>query len=256
MVNIALNGCCGRMGQALSSLIAGKDNCKVIFGIDSVGNTKNYDFPVYKSCDEIPSTAKADVIIDFSHFTAVRSITEYAAKSLTPIVVATTAITPEDKKFMQEISSEIPVFHSANMSIGICLIKELAKKAEIFLGEDFDVEIVERHHNQKLDAPSGTALAIADAINDASGDRFEYIYDRSQRKQKRDKKELGISAVRGGTIIGDHEVIFAGTNEVIEITHRAQSREVFASGALKAAIYIAGKEPGFYNMETLASSLV
>lgn len=166
-------------------------------------------------------------------------------------MIATTGFSAEDVEKIRLLAGKIAVFRSANMSIGICLIKNLVKKAAAFLGEDFDIEIVERHHNQKLDAPSGTALAIADAINEADNNKFEYIYDRHSRAAKRGKHEIGISAVRGGNIVGDHDVIFAGNNEVIEINHRALSRNIFAEGAIRAAIYLVGKPAGLYDMDKM-----
>lgn len=212
-------------------------------------------FPVFSAAADIPAELRADVIIDFSHPSAVRAIVDYAIKTKTPIVIATTGITRDDYEYMHEASKKNAIFHSANMSLGICLLKELVKKAAIFLGSDFDVEIVERHHNQKIDAPSGTALAIADAINAACNDRYEYIYDRHSRSARRSKREIGISAVRGGNIIGDHEVIFAGNNEVIEITHKAASRDVFADGAVRAALFLADKPAGFYGMESMIEEI-
>lgn len=247
MTKIALNGASGRMGHVLAEIIAAKEGFSVAFGIDKCAAA--YDFPVYASPDEVPSDASCDVIIDFSHFSAVPGIVNFARERRVPIVVCTTGLGDEEKSLLKEASKDIPVFFSANMSIGISLVKLLCKRAADFLGEDFDIEIVERHHNQKLDAPSGTALAIADAINSES--QYEYVYDRHSVRKKREKKEIGISAVRGGSIVGDHEVIFAGPNEVIEINHHAQSRNVFADGAVKAAAFIADKAPGFYNMESM-----
>ena len=168
-----------------------------------------------------------------------------------PVVVATTGLSKEDEKLMAEASKSIPLFWSANMSLGVCLLKELAKKAAAFLGEGYDIEIVEKHHNRKLDAPSGTALAIADAINESEGDKFNYEYDRHSKRAKRKPNEIGISSVRGGNIVGDHEVIFAGQNEIIEITHKAMSRSLFADGAVKAAFFLKDKPAGFYDMNCL-----
>lgn len=247
MLKIALNGVCGRMGHVLADLIASKEGLSVSFGIDKIEGP--YSFPVYNSPESVPSNAECDVIIDFSHFTAVPGIVNFAVSRKLPIVVCTTGLDADCKALLEAASKTIPVFYSANMSIGVSLVKLLCKKAADFLGDDFDIEIVERHHNQKLDAPSGTAIAIADAIN--TDDKYEYVYDRHSVRKKREKQEIGISSVRGGSIVGDHEVIFAGPNEVIEINHHAQSRNVFADGAVKAAIFVADKKPGMYNMESM-----
>ena len=254
MVKIALNGCNGRMGKVLAELISKRDDCTVAYGIDVTGG-ENGVFPVYTKVEEVPAEADADVIIDFSHPLAVRKLLDFAKDRNIPSVVATTGIPKADMAYLYEVSNKTAIFHSANMSVGICLLKALAKKAAVFLGEDFDIEIVERHHNQKLDAPSGTALAIADAINNACDEKYEYIYDRHSRSAKRGKTEIGISAVRGGSIIGDHEVIFAGNNEVIEVNHKAQSRNVFADGAVKAALFLSGKPAGLYCMESMIDEM-
>ena len=250
MTNILLHGCNGRMGQAIAAIAGQKENCRIVCGVDIAVN-ESAGFPVYTSFDDIPDNAQIDVIIDFSHFSALPKLTAFAERRHIPAVIATTGFSAEDVEKIRLLAGKIAVFRSANMSIGICLIKNLVKKAAAFLGEDFDIEIVERHHNQKLDAPSGTALAIADAINEADNNKFEYIYDRHSRAAKRGKHEIGISAVRGGNIVGDHDVIFAGNNEVIEINHRALSRNIFAEGAIRAAIYLVGKPAGLYDMDKM-----
>ncbi len=251
MTRIVLNGVLGKMGRVLAEMIAAREDLTVAYGIDKNCAVSPFEFPVYTSPDEVPENAEADVIIDFSHFTAVPGIVKFAVSRKLPIVVCTTGLGDDEKELLKEASKTIPLFTSANMSIGVTLLKKLCREASQFLGEDFDIEIVERHHNQKVDAPSGTALAIADAINDENDGKFDYIYDRHSVRQKRSKREIGISAVRGGSIVGDHEVIFAGPNEVIEINHHAQSRNVFADGALKAAVFVATKAPGYYNMESM-----
>lgn len=250
MVNILLNGCMGRMGQVITKLVKDREDCKILCGVD-IRKPENSDYPVFTSVDEIPADLKADVIIDFSHPAGFRKLVDYAKATKTPLVAATTGIAQADMDYFKAQASEIAIFHSANMSLGICLLKDLVKKAAAFLGSDYDIEIIEKHHNQKLDAPSGTALAIADAINEADNNKYEYTYDRHSRSAKRSKHEIGISAVRGGNIVGDHEVLFIGGNEIIEITHKAASRDVFADGAVKAALFIAGKPAGFYNMESM-----
>ncbi|MBE7058706.1 MAG: 4-hydroxy-tetrahydrodipicolinate reductase [Ruminococcaceae bacterium] len=252
MIKIAINGYNGKMGQVVAEIVATtfSDRASVAYGIDIAEDTTG-EIPVYAGVNNIPDALKADVIIDFSNPAALPSLLKYAVEKKIAIVVATTGLSKEDERLMQEASKKIPLFWSANMSLGVCLLKELAKKAAAFLGETYDIEIVEKHHNRKLDAPSGTALAIADAINKSEGDKFCYEYDRHSKRAKRKPTEIGISSVRGGNIVGDHEVIFAGQNEVIEITHKAMSRSLFADGAVKAAFYLKDKPAGFYDMDSL-----
>ncbi|MCR5694989.1 MAG: 4-hydroxy-tetrahydrodipicolinate reductase [Clostridia bacterium] len=252
MINIMLNGVLGKMGEAIVRLISEREDVTVSCGVDpAFSGQKSFPFPVFTSPEEIPEETVCDVIIDFSHFSAVPALLKFALKRSIPVVLCTTGLPEETKKLAEEASRKIGVFSSANMSLGVYVLRKLAKDAAILLGEDFDIEIVEKHHNNKLDAPSGTALAIADTLNDARNGSLEYTYDRHSRRAKRNKSEVGISSVRGGNIVGDHEVIFAGRNEVIELTHRAQSREVFADGALKAAVFMAGRPAGKYDMEDL-----
>jgi len=254
MTKIAINGYNGKMGQVVAEIVATtfSDKACVVYGIDITEDTTG-EIPVYAGVDNIPDSLKADVIIDFSNPAALPSLLKYAVEKNIAIVVATTGLSKEDDKLMKDASKKIPLFWSANMSIGVCLLKELAKKAAAFLGDNYDIEIVEKHHNRKLDAPSGTALAIADAINKSEGDKFCYEYDRHSKRAKRKSTEIGISSVRGGNIVGDHEVIFAGQNEVIEITHKAMSRSLFADGAVKAAFFLKDKPAGFYDMDSLLS---
>ena len=247
MVNILLHGCNGRMGRAITAIVRSRTDCKIVAGVDIFGE-KLSDYPVFKTLSEIPNDCDISVVVDFSTASAVPAVIDFCVSRGLPAVIATTGLGDDVKKSICDASKKIAILNSANMSIGVCLIKELAKKASLFLGEDFDIEIVERHHNRKVDAPSGTALSIADAINDASGDKYEYVYDRQSRRRARDNKEIGISSVRGGNIVGDHEVIFAGSNEVIEIKHSAMSRELFADGAVKAALFLAGKPAGKYEI--------
>ena len=252
MIKIAINGCNGKMGQVVAEIVttAFYDRACVSYGID-VNASDDGAFPVYAGAKNIPTEAQADVIIDFSNPVALPGLIEFAIERKTALVVATTGLSKEDEQLMQDAAKKIPLFWSANMSLGICLIKELAKKAAAFLGEGYDIEIVEKHHNRKLDAPSGTALAIADAINESEEDKFNYEYDRHSKRAKRKPNEIGISSVRGGNIVGDHEVIFAGQNEVIEITHKAMSRSLFADGAVKAAFFLKDKPAGFYDMSCM-----
>lgn len=250
MVNIMLSGCGGRMGQAIVRAAADSETVRIVAGVDvNVASVAAAcPFPVYASAAEFPG--KADVIVDFSHHTALPALAAYAKETGTPLVVATTGHTDEEKAEMRLLSESVPVFFSGNMSIGINLLMELCRTASETLGLDFDVEIVEKHHNQKLDAPSGTALMLADAVAETRTET-RYVYDRQSVRQKRDRAEIGIHSVRGGTIVGEHEVLFAGTNEVITLSHSAGSREIFATGALRAAAYLAPKAPGMYNMSDL-----
>lgn len=257
MTDIAINGYNGKMGQVVAGTVAAsfEGRARVSYGIDIVADNKGEAY-VYSFLEGIPEDAHADVIIDFSNAAAIPSLIDFAVLRKIPVVIATTGISKEDEHLIEKAASHIAIFRSANMSIGICLIKELAKQAAAFLGEDYDIEIVEKHHNRKLDAPSGTALAIADAINASQGDKFCYEYDRHSRRTKRKKEEIGISAVRGGNIVGDHDVIFAGQNEVIEISHRAMSRSLFADGAIKAALFIKDKPAGIYDMDSIIKNFI
>ena len=246
MTKIIMLGCNGRMGQMITDMVKQDDECTIVAGIDIVDNRDN-GYPVYTKladCD-----VEADAIIDFTSATDFESRMDYAVDKQIPIIECSTGLSEEQMDYLKKASEKVAVLKSANMSLGINLLMKLLKEAAVKLaGDGFDVEIVEKHHNQKLDAPSGTALALADSINEAMDDRYEYIYDRSPVRQKRDKKELGISAVRGGTIVGEHEVIFAGTDEVITFKHTAYSRAVFAKGSITAAKYLKGKAAGLYDM--------
>lgn len=246
MTRIIMHGCNGAMGQTITRLVREDENAEIVAGIDT-RNTIDNGYPVFQSlrqCD-----VKADVIIDFSSAVAVDSLLDNAIAKQLPIVLCTTGLSEEQLKKVKMSSGMIPILRSANMSLGINMLMKLLQDAVRTLEPaGFDVEIVEKHHNQKVDAPSGTALALADSINAAMDDQYEYVYDRSQVRQKRQKKELGISAVRGGTIVGEHEVIFAGTDEVIEFKHTAYSKAVFAKGAVAAAKFLAGRRPGLYDM--------
>lgn len=248
MINIALVGVNGKMGQVICRMAQQSENVNIVYGID-INAEKKCDFPVYTSFDD--AKEDCDVIIDFSHPSSFATNLTFALEHKKPIVICTTGLSPEQKKSMEDAAKSIPVFFSANMSLGVNLIIELAKKATEVLAESFDIEIIEKHHNQKIDAPSGTALAIADAINEVSVPSNEYIYDRHNSRKKRGKNEIGIHALRGGTIVGEHEVIFAGQDEIIEIKHTAMSREIFASGAIRAAIFMAGKPSGMYSMNDI-----
>ncbi|MGL4363368.1 MAG: 4-hydroxy-tetrahydrodipicolinate reductase [Cellulosilyticaceae bacterium] len=249
MINILMHGCNGQIGQVISKIIKNHTNVSIVAGVDPNTSLSN-PFPVYTSIDKC--TTPFDVIIDFSTSKAVKSLLEYAVLKNSPVVVCTTGLSSEEIDFLHQCSTKIPIFFSANMSLGVNLLISLAKRAtEILSDSAFDIEIIEKHHNQKIDAPSGTALAIADAINDSLDSTYSLRFDRSTVREKRPKKEIGIHAVRGGTIVGDHDILFAGNDEVITLSHSAASKEVFAVGALKAAKFIINKEPGLYTMQDL-----
>ncbi len=252
MTKILLCGANGRMGKAITRLVGERSNAQIICGVD-LNTEESGGFPVYPDFASVKETP--DVIIDFSNPANFDNLMDYAETKGIPVVVATTGLVAEQKQRLTDASKKIPVFFSANMSLGVNLLIELSRKATAFLGDSFDIEIVEKHHNQKLDAPSGTALAVADAINEELSGAGHYVYDRHSVRKKRDKNEIGIHAVRGGTIVGEHTVIFAGENEVIELSHSATSREVFASGAVRAGIFMKDKPAGFYNMVNLINSL-
>ena len=242
------------MGHALTEAIGANDRFGIVAGIDinatSLGTSCN--FPIYQSISDFPG--KADVIIDFSHHSALPNLIDYACRTNTPLVISTTGHSDEELEMMRAASATVPVFFSRNMSIGINLLIEMCRRAARTLGTDFDIEIIEKHHNNKLDAPSGTALMIAEALSEER-DETEFVYDRHEKRAKRRSSEIGIHAVRGGTIVGDHDVIFAGNNEIITVSHTATSREIFANGALKAAEFIVGKSPAMYNMSDIINQI-
>ena len=248
MTNIILCGCGGRMGKAVYA--AAQDDTAIVAGIDINASDLSaaLPFPVYESIFDFGG--KADVIVDFSHHSSLPSLLKYAKDTQTPVVVATTGHTEEELRLMREAANEVAIFHSGNFSIGINLLVNLARQAARTLGLDFDVEIIEKHHNKKLDAPSGTAIMIADGVA-SEREQSEYVYDRHSVRKAREKSEIGIHSIRGGTIVGEHEILFAGNNETISISHSAASREIFATGALRAAIYLSKKQTGLYSMSDL-----
>ncbi len=250
MTDIAISGANGKMGRVIANVISQRTDCRVIAGIDI--NTEKYaDFPIYSSTKEL--TEKPDVIIDFSHPSVLDSITEYALSTGTALVLATTGYTDEQIAKIKKVAEQIPVFFTFNLSLGINLLVDLAKRAASILGEQFDIEIIEKHHNQKIDAPSGTAIMLANALNETLDNKMQYTYDRHSQRKKRERNEIGIHAVRGGTIVGEHDVIFAGRDEVITLSHQAASKEVFAVGSVNAAVYLNGKKSGLYSMSDLIS---
>lgn len=246
MTKVIMNGCNGHMGRVISELCAQDDGIEIVAGID-INTEEAFGYPVFAdiaSCD-IP----ADAIIDFSHVSCIDALLKYSVEKQIPVVVCTTGLSEEQNAAVRAAGEKVAVLKSANMSLGINTLMELLKEAARTLAPaGFDIEIVEKHHNQKLDAPSGTALALADSINDAMDQAYDYKYDRTQQRQKRDAKEIGIQAVRGGTIVGEHEVFFCGTDEVITFKHTAYSKAIFGKGAIEAAKFLAGKPAGFYDM--------
>ena len=248
MIRILLSGCNGKMGRVITSIAHYREDVKIVAGYDLNDSIAN-DYPVFTQLDQC--NVAVDVMIDFSHPSAMSQVLSYALSRKIPLVMATTGIPDEQVSRLKESAHNIPILFSANMSLGVNLLLELVQKAAKLLYSNFDIEIVERHHNQKIDAPSGTALALADAINQALPEKYRYVYDRHTKRVKRSKDEIGIHAVRGGNIAGDHTVIFAGNDEIIELRHTANSKEIFGVGALKAAVFLHDKEPGFYTMQDL-----
>lgn len=246
MVKILMHGCNGKMGRMITEIVKNEEDAVIAAGIDKFTGIPN-DYPVFEKITQCD--VDVDVVIDFSNAGAVDELLDYCVKKSLPVVLCTTGLSDEQLKKVDECSEKIAVLKSANMSMGINLLLKLLKDAaKVLAPAGYDIELVEKHHNQKLDAPSGTALALADSINEAMGNEYEYVYDRSQVRKKRDAKEIGISAVRAGTIVGEHEVIFAGTDEVIEFKHTAYSRSVFAKGAVEAGKFLAGQPAGMYDM--------
>lgn len=244
-MKIILSGASGAMGHVVREAAAQADDCVIMAGLD-IKADDTADFPIYSDFSQC--TEDADVIIDFSNFSAFHNVFAFARKRKIPIIIATTGLTEDDQKTIEEGAKEIPVFKSANMSLGINVIAKVLREISETLS-DFDVEIVEAHHHRKVDAPSGTAILLADAVNDGLKNKKTYTYGRHGRDCKRSADELGIHAIRGGTIAGEHTVLFAGDDELIEIKHTALSRKIFANGALTAARYLIQQEPGLYNME-------
>ena len=246
MVNVIMHGCNGKMGRVITNLVEEDDNIQIVAGIDAYTGVAN-EYPVFASIKECD--VNADAIIDFSVTAAIDDLLDYAVSTKTPVVVCTTGLSANQLEKINEASKSVAVLRSANMSLGINTLMKILKIAtDVLADRGFDIEIVEKHHNQKVDAPSGTALALADCINQELNNEYDYTYDRSTVREKRKKKEIGISAVRGGTIVGEHEVIYAGTDEVIEIKHTAYSKAIFAKGAIDAAKFLANKEAGMYDM--------
>jgi len=252
MTDIIIQGINGRMGRVLQEMIAARTDCRIVAGVDvAAGNAG--DIPVFSSFAQVD--VPADVLIDFSCPDATRSAVRYCAEKKLPCVICTTGLDDALVADIRQLSSQTAVFRSGNMSMGINLLMELCKKASAVLGEGFDVEIVEKHHHNKVDAPSGTALMLADSINSVNDGKYHYVYDRQSVRAKRDADEIGISSVRGGSIVGEHEVLFCGPDEVITLQHTAYSRNVFANGAIQAALFLAKQTPGMYDMSAMLAQI-
>lgn len=246
MTRAIMHGCNGKMGQTISGLVAADDKIEIVAGVDAFDDGHN-TYPVYPAL--IDCDIEADVVIDFSTATAVDKLLEACVAKNLPLVLCTTGLSDEQLAKVDEASQKIAILRSGNMSLGINMLLKILKEATAVLAPaGFDIDIVEKHHNLKIDAPSGTAIALADSINEELNGEYEYVYDRSTRREKRPVKEIGISAVRGGTIVGDHDVIYAGPDEVITFSHRAYSKGVFGKGAIEAAKFLADKTSGMYNM--------
>ncbi|MCI6887923.1 MAG: 4-hydroxy-tetrahydrodipicolinate reductase [Lachnospiraceae bacterium] len=253
MVKVIMHGCNGAMGRVISDLAEDMEGLAIVAGID-LNTEASHGYPVFASLEECD--VEADVIVDFASAKAVDHLLDYCAANHMPVVLCTTGLSEEQIRKVQETSRQTAVLRSANMSLGInTLMKLLQEAAKVLAGAGFDIEIVEKHHNQKVDAPSGTALALADSINDAMDGQYFYKYDRSSERAKRDRREIGISAVRGGSIVGEHDVIFAGKDEVVTFSHTAYSKAIFGKGALQAAMFLAGKDAGMYNMADVINAV-
>ena len=249
MTDLIIQGIGGRMGHALLEKIVPREDCRVVAGVDQKAGEVN-GIPVHASLNDLPAGTKG-VLIDFTSPAGAVAAAEYGAEHGIPCVICSTGLSKEEEARLEEASEKVAIFRSANMSVGINVLIELCKRAVTLFDGEFDIEIVEKHHHNKLDAPSGTALMIADAINAQAGGKYEYVYDRHAVRQKRGAQELGISSVRGGGIVGDHDVLFCGAEEVVTLSHVAQSRGVFADGAIQAALFLNEKAPGYYTMSDM-----
>ncbi|GMQ57622.1 4-hydroxy-tetrahydrodipicolinate reductase [Vallitalea sediminicola] len=249
MTRIIMHGCNGKMGQVISKIVEEDNDATIVAGID-ISDDINNPYPVFTDINTID--IEGDVIIDFSTAKAVPSLIDYAKSRKIPVVLCTTGLNDEQLNLVNESSKEIAILLSANMSLGVNLLLNLVKKAaKTLTSANFDIEIIEKHHNQKIDAPSGTALAIADSINESLNNEYSYTYDRSKERVKRDSKEIGIHAVRGGSIVGEHSILFAGKDEIIELNHSALSKDIFAVGAVNAAKFLSQKSEGMYDMQNV-----
>lgn len=251
MVRIILSGCNGKMGHVVSDTAISREDCVVVAGF-AAHPVQESTYPVFSNPEEF--SGEADVLIDFSHPSFLPKVLSYAVSHKMPAVIATTGLSSEQRDKLKKSAQKTPIFFSANMSLGVNLLLELCKKAAAVLADQFDIEVLEMHHNQKIDAPSGTALMLADGISSALPYDAHYVYDRHSKREKRDAHEIGIQSLRGGTVVGEHEVLFAGTDELITIRHSAASKRVFASGAINAALFLVKQKPGLYDMSHLVSA--
>lgn len=249
MTRIILSGCNGKMGKTITQCVAERTDCEIVAGFDI--NTESSSYPVF--ADPAACSVAADVMVDFSHPAMLDSVLAYAKANKLPIVIATTGLSDNQLQAIQDAAHDTAVFSSANMSLGVSLLAELAKKAAAVLGTSFDVEIIEKHHNLKIDAPSGTALMLADAVKEGLPYSPTYVFDRHAVRQKREAHEIGFSSIRGGTIVGEHDILFAGRDECITLSHSAASKSVFAVGAINAALFLIGKSAGYYTMKELVA---
>lgn len=246
MIKLLLSGICGQMGQVIGNMVNEDPEIELVGGFD-INKDSKFDVPIYKDLKEC--YIDIDVIIDFSNPNAFQPIISFALERKIPIVIATTGLSEDQISLIHETSKKIPIFFASNMSLGINLLLDLVKKATKTLEKNFDIEIIEKHHNKKVDAPSGTAITLADAINDTLSEKYTYCHERKSRREKRNPKEIGIHSVRGGTIVGEHTIIFSGNDEIIELTHKASSKKIFSNGAIKAAKFLFNKTPGYYSMD-------
>jgi len=251
-MKVLLHGCNGKMGRVMTRVLSETPDMEIVAGVDLEPDKARNAYPVYVRLPDV--SEGADVLIDFSHHTCLPGLLEFGTSRNMPLVICTTGFSHEEKQAMASAAGTMPVLNSANMSLGVNLLLSLVRQAAALLHDGFDIEVVERHHNQKVDSPSGTALMIAEVINSALDNRMEYVYGRHSKNQRRRKSEIGIHAVRGGAIVGEHDVIFAGQGEVIEINHSALSRDVFAYGAVRAARFLVGRPPGLYSMKDVIES--
>ncbi|WP_333651389.1 4-hydroxy-tetrahydrodipicolinate reductase [Lacrimispora sp.] len=252
MIKMIMHGCNGAMGQTITQIAAEDENIAIVAGIDP-NHTRQNPYPVFPSLEACD--VKADVIVDFTSAKAVDGLLDYSIREKVPVVLCTTGLSEEQNERVQKAAGQVAILRSANMSLGVnLLIKMVKEAAQVLAGAGFDIEIVEKHHNKKVDSPSGTALALADSINEAMNQEYHYVSDRSTKMEARDKKEIGIQSVRGGTIVGEHDVIFAGADEVITFNHTAYSKAIFAKGAVSAAKFLAEKTPGLYTMKDVVQS--
>ncbi len=247
MTRIILSGIHGRMGKVLQELIAKRDDCEVVAGIDSL--KQKIDVPVFSTLDECD--INADVLIDFSNASIVDNLINVCSNRKLPCVICTTGLLDSTIENIKSASKHTAVFKSANMSLGINVLIALAKKANALFGTQYEVEIIEKHHHNKVDAPSGTAIMIGDAIKENSDNNYYYKYARNEERKQRDPLEIGMHAIRGGSIVGEHDVLFCGPDEVVTLSHSAASRSVFANGAISAALFLHNKQPGLYTMDDL-----